>query len=145
MKGTYVLIISMPKSMRITVGKLGTIYFKRGYYTYVGSAFGSGGLEARVGRHLSSSKKIHWHIDYLLQKSKVIEVVSTSKKCESYVANRLGKLGEPVVGFGSTDTGDVSHLIYFRRNPSKIVFNVVPTQDKKIFYTFANNKKRERR
>ena len=38
--------------------------FKKGCYGYMGSALN--GLEQRVRRHLSTQKKLHWHVDYLL-------------------------------------------------------------------------------
>jgi len=36
-----------------------------GYYIYIGSAFGPGGVRARMLRHLRADKPKHWHIDYL--------------------------------------------------------------------------------
>jgi Uri superfamily endonuclease len=39
--------------------------FNAGYYFYFGSAKGSGGLQARLLRHISMEKKKFWHIDYL--------------------------------------------------------------------------------
>ncbi len=41
------------------------ISLRQGYYIYVGSAFGPGGVNARVSRHFRNTKKLHWHIDYL--------------------------------------------------------------------------------
>lgn len=40
--GAYVLLLFLPENQTIEVGKLGTFDFPAGWYTYVGSAFGSG-------------------------------------------------------------------------------------------------------
>ena len=47
-KGTYVLIASVPQMKRLGIGQLGEFDIVPGYYAYVGSAFGAGGLYARI-------------------------------------------------------------------------------------------------
>src|ERR1041385_2849293 len=47
-KGTYVLIASVLQMKRIEVGQLGEFDIVPGFYAYVGSAFGAGGLGARI-------------------------------------------------------------------------------------------------
>lgn len=66
----YFLHIKLNKTLDIRVGKLRTIRFRKGYYIYVGFAMGNGGLRARVGRYLLDRKRLHWHIDYLLEAGK---------------------------------------------------------------------------
>ena len=61
---TYQLAIRIGRPIRIRVGRLGEFEFPAGRYVYTGSA--RRGLEARVRRHLSRAKRLHWHIDYLL-------------------------------------------------------------------------------
>ena len=63
--GTYALILRSSSQQTITVGKLGKIKMRKGYYIYVGSAFGPGGVRARVKRHCHIRKPPHWHIDYI--------------------------------------------------------------------------------
>ncbi|NIP37734.1 MAG: GIY-YIG nuclease family protein, partial [Candidatus Dadabacteria bacterium] len=63
--GTYTLIYRNRSKTRVQVGRLGKIYIQPGYYIYVGSAFGPGGVRARVSRHFRKTKRSHWHIDYL--------------------------------------------------------------------------------
>lgn len=46
--GTYILILSSPARSTIDVGRLGRMTLAHGYYLYVGSAFGPGGLRARI-------------------------------------------------------------------------------------------------
>ncbi len=96
MKGVYVLILRMKESEDISVGKLGRLNFKRGYYAYAGSAHGSGG-EKRVIRHFdvahgkNATRK--WHIDYLLPHAEVICAVfsPTDYELECVVAKLLGE------------------------------------------------------
>ena len=49
--GTYALILSCASNARIQVGRLGTMQLQCGYYVYLGSALGPGGLRARIAHH----------------------------------------------------------------------------------------------
>jgi len=117
MKGSYCILSHLPSDARIRVGALGTTLFRKGVYAYVGSA--QGGLEARLRRHLRSSKKKRWHIDYLLSKAEVFSVVtvpSDDKSVECQISQALvacDGASAPVPGFGSSDCKCASHLIYF--------------------------------
>lgn len=120
--GTYVLMLALRKFRSITVGKWGTHDFFSGWYAYVGSAMGPGGLAARVGRHLQHRKKAHWHIDYLRVSAQLIGVFWTAdaRKKEHQWASRLGRTplsGEPVKGFGCSDCKCQAHLFYYRHCP----------------------------
>jgi Uri superfamily endonuclease len=42
-----------------------------GRYIYAGSAYGPGGLKARVSRHMRRAKRSQWHIDQLTKTGKV--------------------------------------------------------------------------
>jgi len=114
--GTYCLLIHLNDDSRIKIGKLGEIDFKKGYYVYVGSAINS--LESRVKRHLSSAKKIFWHIDYLLasKNSKIMDVIFTQnhKKWECKIAGDISGKGDLIKGFGCSDCKCDSHLFYFK-------------------------------
>jgi hypothetical protein len=61
---TYQLLIEVVAPVRVAVGRLGEFEFPAGLYCYTGSARRN--FEARVRHHLSSEKKMRWHIDYLL-------------------------------------------------------------------------------
>lgn len=115
MKGVYVLLIHLPFPLRTEIGSLGTVQFSPGYYAYVGSALG--GVDQRVGRHLRKNKKVHWHIDYLLSRSKVVDVVAaeTDEGKECAVAQQLAKKLKSVHGFGCSDCTCESHL-FFRQD-----------------------------
>ena len=120
--GTYILIVRLGKKREIRVGKLGAFPFRMGYYFYIGSAFGPGGLNARISRHYRQQKKRHWHIDYLTSEDKIIDVwfSDQEKKHECGWANILEGVSElqyPVPGFGATDCSCLSHLFYSRKKP----------------------------
>ncbi len=115
--GIYNLIIKLSKSREIKVGRLGTFIFPRGFYIYTGSA--QNGLEKRINRHLSSSKKFHWHIDYLLSYAKIIKVIRHvgDKKVECKLNRMIGRSDSAnliVKKFGSSDCNCETHLYYFK-------------------------------
>ncbi len=115
MKGIYILIIRLDRSVRMHVGSLGELFLQRGYYAYVGSAQNS--LEARIKRHLSENKKKHWHIDYFLDFGSVVRVLvypDLDKSWESRITDILVRRYKPVLGFGCTDTRDISHLFLLK-------------------------------
>lgn len=79
-KGTYILIAFVARMKRLEIGSLGAFDIVPGFYAYVGSAFGAGGLRARLGHHLESTGAPHWHIDYLLAVAEPVEVWLTTAK-----------------------------------------------------------------
>lgn len=119
--GTYALTLYVKKDCRINTGKLGELQIIKGYYIYIGSAFGPGGLKARIERHLKKTKKLRWHIDYLRKVSEIVDIkYSTDKeKLECKWAAKLAENGEitPFKGFGSSDCKCFSHLFYFKSKP----------------------------
>lgn len=112
MQATYTLLIELDRSALIPVGKKGHRTFKAGWYAYVGSALN--GLEQRIGRHLRRKKKLHWHIDYLLEHAVVRGIIyaETAVKHECRVARSLLETLEPVPGFGCSDCRCPTHLFY---------------------------------
>ena len=112
MKGSYVILIRLPKAETITIGSLSDVYFPRGYYAYVGSALG--GVKSRLNRHLKQSKKLHWHIDYLLQKASITDIIigESEGRVECAMAQALSAQFNSIPGFGSSDCHCPSHLFY---------------------------------
>lgn len=117
--GTYALVVRIMEPATISIGKLGAQQFPPDYYVYLGSALGPGGLRARVSRHLhqNESSKLHWHIDYLLRKSALMEIWWTvgDNRQECSWSKILGKAGMVYpLGFGSSDCTCDGHLVAFR-------------------------------
>ncbi len=107
---TYQLLIELRAPVRVRIGRLGSFDFPAGCYVYTGSALRN--FEARVSRHLSTSKKMHWHIDYLLAAPGVsVREVRRYGEAECFVNQRTAGAVE-VPGFGSSDcrAGCGSHL-----------------------------------
>jgi len=111
-KGSYVLLIELTEEQKITTGSLKAIYFPRGYYAYVGSAMG--GFKSRLNRHIKSNKKPHWHIDYLLEKASISEIIlcETNDRVECTIAQALNGQFDSIPGFGSSDCKCRSHLFF---------------------------------
>lgn len=65
--GSYVLVFDLKQPLGLEVGRLGMVTLAPGRYVYFGSAWGPGGLQARIRRHVRPDKSPHWHIDYLTQ------------------------------------------------------------------------------
>jgi Uri superfamily endonuclease len=114
-KGTYIIVLYLNKNERIQIGKLGRFEFKKGYYAYVGSAFGPGGLKSRIKRHIGPKKNYHWHIDYLNPAVKEVWVSDHGERLEHEWAGLLGEIAtDKILGFGCSDCSCESHLFYFR-------------------------------
>jgi Uri superfamily endonuclease len=114
-KGTYTLILQSNSSRRIQIGRLGKLALHPGYYLYVGSAFGPGGLKARLGHHLKRVTKPHWHIDYLRRYTRVVEIwytTDTVRREDEWVTNmtKMPHVSIAHPGFGSSDSKGASHL-----------------------------------
>jgi len=126
-RGTYALMLQSHVSASLRVGALGRVTTCPGYYLYVGSAFGPGGLRARISRHIKRSKKLHWHIDYLRQHLNLEEVWFDSYPvCQEHMwAEALGRsarIRAPFPRFGASDCSCESHLFYSESAPSLPAF-----------------------
>jgi sugar fermentation stimulation protein A len=110
--GTYLLIVELAQPIDVIVTSGKTFVLEPGYYGYIGSALN--GLQKRIDRHLSRNKKLHWHIDYLLQIATIESViyVASNKRIECLIAQELIKKHQYVSGFGCSDCRCKSHLFY---------------------------------
>lgn len=120
--GTYCLTFYCSILSQVTVGKLGTYQIIPGYYCYIGSAFGSGGLKSRIQRHLKINKRHHWHLDYIRPYLEPIEVCYTTDtiKREHQWSELLLKEKNssiPINNFGSSDCHCPTHLFYYKIKP----------------------------
>ena len=122
-KGTYLLLARLERPLEIQVGRLGTFAFATGWYAYAGSALGPGGLQARLARHARSDKRLHWHVDYLLQHAALEATWRTAcpERLECDWATALQELPGAriaVTGFGASDCRCAAHLVFFPQRPT---------------------------
>ena len=117
-RGTYIILIEMPRGVRVKVGALGALEFPQGFYAYCGSAMG--GLKSRINRHLRRKKKIRWHVDYLLERGRMrgVLLAVTSERLECQLAGGLGNVFNTYPGFGSSDCHCPSHLVFSKELPA---------------------------
>jgi Uri superfamily endonuclease len=118
--GTYVLVVNLGQPIKIRIGKQSSQQFRPGYYLYVGSAFGPGGLKARVGRHIRSEKKTRWHIDYLLPHTTLKKVWYQPQlrlECTWSETIAVVDAANTITGFGASDCRCSSHLYHFQSIP----------------------------
>lgn len=130
-RGTYLLLLQLEEDREIAIGRLGTLYFPHGYYLYLGSARGPGGLQARLARHRRKAKEPRWHIDYLLFYAHLIEIwaVESDERLECLWAQQLARFspGWPTAHFGSSDCRCPSHLFHFRERPlPRLIAHLLP-------------------
>ena len=120
--GTYALIFSTSRKGQIAIGKIGTLRLQPGFYVYVGSAFGPGGLKARISHHCRKAALPHWHIDYLASALTLREIwytcdpVHREHQWATIISNLRGG-SVPLAGFGSSDCRCNSHLFFFKSKP----------------------------
>jgi len=124
MKGSYILLIELPDTRKILVGKLGLLTFPQGFYAYVGSAMK--GFEARIGYHLRKKRQPRWHIDYLLERASIraITLFESEEKTECTLAQTLSKEFPSIRGFGSSDCKCRGHL-YFETEKGKLEKGII--------------------
>lgn len=133
--GTYALILRSDSNASVQVGRWGRIALTLGYYIYVGSAFGPGGVKARVSRHWRMGKRVHWHIDYLRDfvTPTVVWVSYEPEHLEHQWAQVLCETEgiNSTVGFGCSDCKCDSHLFHCSRQPdisllsSAVDYNII--------------------
>lgn len=125
--GTYALILSCSTTGRVRIGRLGAMELQRGYYVYVGSALGPGGLQARIAQHQNSSASPHWHVDYLRGHTRLQRVWYSYEgyRYEHKWARAMHAMTGariPLAGFGASDCRCPSHLYFFKRCPRRDCF-----------------------
>jgi Uri superfamily endonuclease len=121
--GTYTLVLQAVDNRSLEIGKLGRLAVRPGWYLYVGSALGQGGVKGRVERHHKNNKRLHWHIDYLRKAAQVVEVwiCYCPERLEHQWAGIFRQLKGaevPLKGFGASDCNCQAHLFFFESPPS---------------------------
>lgn len=115
-RGTYAVGLFLASPVICRIGALGAWELPQGGYLYVGSAWGPGGLRARVGRHLRGSDQRRWHIDYLRQVAEPVSAwLAPHARLECAWARFLTEspIADIIIpGFGASDCGCAAHLFY---------------------------------
>ncbi|WP_420134783.1 GIY-YIG nuclease family protein [Rhodopseudomonas sp.] len=112
--GAYVVALRVGAPLSVRLGRAEPVRLAAGRYLYCGSAYGPGGLRARIGRHFRRDKSIRWHIDQLTTTSDVLGAWTIPQGDECELVRRLGFLGSPIAGFGASDCPACrSHLLHW--------------------------------
>jgi sugar fermentation stimulation protein A len=117
-RGSYLVVLRLPRDRKIEVGSLGDVQFQKGYYLYAGSAMKD--LGTRLARHQRLTKKKHWHIVHLREHTEFMAgiPIRSSTRLECEIASALSKIAAwQVPGFGSSDCDCPSHLFAMRDDP----------------------------
>ena len=122
--GTYALVLRLERAACMTLGGLGSWPIARGWYLYVGSAQGPGGLAARLAHHLRDAQRPRWHVDWLRRYAQVHEIWAgpaadaQSEHRWAWVCSLLPGAHVPVPRFGASDCRRCpAHLLAFARAP----------------------------
>ena len=121
--GTYALILVAAADRLIQIGRLGPLHVRAGFYVYVGSAFGPGGVRARVAHHRRHAARPHWHIDYVrlvTSLSAIWYTYDTLRREHQWaeVWQRTRGVFIPLQRFGASDCTCASHLYFLSTRPS---------------------------
>ena len=126
--GDYMIVMHLPTDASIAIGNKGIMFFKEGYYMYVGSA--KANLRKRIERHTRKRKKMHWHLDYFRGHCEIVATipVRTASDLECELAQTLKAVTDwSIPGFGCSDCQCESHLFGMQDNPihNKLFMKVV--------------------
>jgi Uri superfamily endonuclease len=125
--GTYALVLSLDRPTTLRVGRRGSYRVDPGFYVYVGTAFGPGGVKARLAHHRRPARRPHWHIDHLRTVASLEEVRFTHDPIRrehewADIVSTAMRGRVPIPGFGASDCDCASHLHHFDRPPSGRAF-----------------------
>ena len=103
--GAYALILRLARETCLDIASLGRPVLPAGLYLYAGSAWGPGGIRARVARHLRRDKARVWHIDRLTEAAAVEEAIAIPGGRECMIVDFVVARGAriPITRFGASD------------------------------------------
>lgn len=121
--GGYILLLYTSQARSVAVGRLGYLAVEPGWYLYVGSALGPGGLRGRLRHHLQPARRLHWHIDYLRSvcELRAIWYSADDERWEHRWAQALAEMvgvHSLLPGFGASDCRCLSHGFFLAEKPS---------------------------
>ncbi len=100
------MLVKLAAPVRVTLAKQPGWRLSAGWYAYAGSAYGPGGIRARVARHFRNDKPVRWHIDQLTQAASELWAapVPGGNECKLLQAMHSNPgVTLSVRGFGSSD------------------------------------------
>lgn len=132
--GVYILVFYLAKATSIAFDRKGSRHkFPPGWYLYVGSACGVGGLNRRLARHqsrIADGKRMHWNVDYFREHAMLCEIwycETDDYRFEHHLAQTVADLSGatvPVPKFGASDCKSdcPSHFFHLSGRPSTALF-----------------------
>lgn len=115
--GAYLLVIRLAADLAPDLPRFQGRVLSAGWYLYAGSAYGPGGIQARVARHMRRDKARRWHVDHLTVPARAVLAAGLPDETECKIASELARLGGftvPLTGFGSSDCRTCeAHLLAF--------------------------------
>ena len=118
--GAYLLVIELGHELALDITTLSPPALAPGRYVYCGSAYGPGGIRARVAHHLKKDKALRWHVDRLTIAGRIVQVAALGggSECALFAGLRAhAGVSVPVPGFGSSDCGACpAHLVAVAEN-----------------------------
>ena len=113
--GAYALLLRLAEPAAAPTRAFSSAVLAPGTYLYAGSAWGPGGIRARVLRHARRGKARHWHIDSLTEVADLAVVLAFPGGHECGLIERgraLPGASVPIPGFGSSDCRScAAHLL----------------------------------
>ncbi len=118
--GAYVFFIALDEVLALRETSLGSRMLAPGRYAYCGSAYGPGGLRARLRRHLKREKALRWHVDHLTAAGRIfaLGLAPGGQECALVAGlSRHPGVEVPLAGFGSSDCASCpAHLLRIGRH-----------------------------
>ncbi len=122
--GTYILIVRVEQAIHVTLGRLGDFELVPGYYLYVGSACGEGGIRDQIDLYRQFPHEPTSHVDILLSHAELVEVwySESNRRLAGEWAELLATvpgLRQPLRRFGSSEyhRSHINHLFYSKKAP----------------------------
>lgn len=125
--GTYALLLQIAFEEVALIGRRDRLPLVPGWAVYVGSAFGPGGVTARLAHHRRPVARPHWHVDYLRRHASLAAVWRSHdpqrREClwAEVLAQDLGGRVPPF-RFGASDCRCPAHLAWFEVRPTLVAF-----------------------
>jgi Uri superfamily endonuclease len=125
--GTYALLLRIASTEIALIGRRYRLPLVPGWAIYAGSAFGPGGVAARLAHHRRPVTRPHWHIDYLRRCASLESVWcshdAVRREClwAEVLARDLGGVLPPF-RFGASDCRCPAHLYLFEARPPLAAF-----------------------